>query len=591
MHFNKIVVPFFTAFLLLATSGTFSLCVGEELISGKPALSGKACQTKPLPDWMPQEKWVWKKVCEGKIADLSKFEGFNTKVALGEFGYLSEIRILTSEFLETILLYEPFRGALTRHGVRIVSAWFKDPIDLSDATLAHPLGLEDSRFDKNVDFTNLKTNYVISLKGSQFNGELNMSGLEVGDLLMNKSEFAEVKLNSANIRGQLNMIGSEFNGKLAMDSLQVNSYLLMRDSAEFKKEVNLLNAKIGSALEMDGSRFRDKLIMQRLEVGNNLYMRYGAEFEDVVLSRAKIKGNLELSGSTFRSFDLTGTSIDREFRLSSRNEDTRKDAGPAKWREESKLTLLNTKVGVIQDSRNSWPENLELIGFAYERLGKFIKDDGSDIKPERGITWLKDWLNKQEGYSPQPYEHLARVLRQGGRKEAARKILFANKIREHGEATNIWCWLWLIALLIFICYRYYIHYNLYWFLVFGSVLLIIFAFTEIRYWFWLNSILIFIGYGYHIDWALYWALGLVIIGTFVLRGSRQYRKKDHNHKDLKYWGLAYSIDMLLPIIHLRKYHYDEIELEGRVRVYFYIHKIFGYALALFIITGLTGIVK
>ncbi len=121
--------------------------------------------------------------------------------------------------------------------------------------------------------------------------------------------------------------------------------------------------------------------------------------------------------------------------------------------------------------------------------------------------------------------------------------------------------------------------------------MIIFAFTEIRYWVWLNAVLIFIGYGYHIDWALYWALGLVIIGVFVLWVSNQYRGKDSNENDLKYCGLAYSIDMLLPIIHLRKYHYDKIELEGGVRVYFYIHKILGYALALLIITGLTGIVK
>ena len=130
---------------------------GEELIKGKPALPGNACQTEPLSDWMPQEKWVWKQVCEGKIADLSKFEGFNTKIAPGKFGYLSEIRILTPEFLETILLHEPYRGALTRYGVRIVGAWFTDPIDLSDATLAHPLWLESSRFDEDVDLTNLKT--------------------------------------------------------------------------------------------------------------------------------------------------------------------------------------------------------------------------------------------------------------------------------------------------------------------------------------------------------------------------------------------------------------------------------------------------
>ena len=542
MRSHKMIISFFTAFLLLATSGTFSLCVGEELIRGKPTFPGKACQTKPLPDWMPQEKWVWKRVCEGKIADLSKFEGFNTKAALGKFGYLSEIRILTPEFLETILLHEPFRGALTRHGVKIVGAWFKDKIDLSNSTLAHPLWLEGSRFDKDVYLNHLKTPCVISLKGSKFNGEL------------------------------------------IMDSLQVDNYLLMRDNAEFNY-VSLLNAKIGSALEMDGSKFRDKLVMQRLEVENNLYMRYGAEFEDVVLSRAKIKGNLELSGSTFRTFDMTGTGIVREFRLSSKNEGTITDAGAAKWREGSKLTLLNTKVGVLQDSISSWPKYLkvELEGFTYERLGNFIKDDGNGIEI-RDVSWLKKWMWKQEKYSPQPYEHLAKLLRQDGRKEEARKILFAGKSREHREATNIWCWFFLAFLLIVICSGYYIR-------VLGFVMISILVIPKFWYWLWLMALWIFIGYGYCIHYALFWALGLVVLGTIVLRVSRQYCKKDRNHKDLKYWGLAYSIDMLLPIIHLRKYHYDKIELEGGVRVYFYVHKILGYALALFIITGLTGIVK
>lgn len=403
MRSHKMLISFFTAFLLLATSGTFSLCVGEELIKGKPALPGKACQTKPLPDWMSQEKWVWKQVSEGKIADLSKFEGFNTNVALGKFGYLSEVRILTPEFLETILLHEPYRGALTRQGVRIVGAWFKDKINLSNATLAHPLQLEDSRFDKDMYLNRLKTPCVISLKGSKFNGKLNMSGLEVRDLLMNKSRFVEV---------------------------------------------NLLNAKIGSTLEMDNSRFRDKLIMQRLEVENNLYMRHGAEFEDVVLSRAKIKGNLELSGSTFRSFDLTGTSIGKEFRLSSRNEGTRTDAGPAKWREGSKLILLNTKVGVLQDSRNSW---------------------------------LKEWLNKQEDYYPQPYEHLAQILRQDGRKEAAREILFAGKSREHSNTTKVRYGFYFGFLLIIIFSGYYIR-------VLGFVMISILVIPKFWYWFWLTAL-------------------------------------------------------------------------------------------------------
>jgi len=59
---------------------------------------------------------------------------------------------------------------------------------------------------------------------------------------------------------------------------------------------------------------------------------------------------------------------------------------------------------------------------------------------------------------------------------------------------------------------------------------------------------------------------------------------------MKYFGMAYSIDMLLPIIELDKSHYD-ISLEGWVRVYFYVHKIFGYVLALFLIAGLSGLTK
>ena len=540
MRFLKIVISFFITFFLLITLSSFSLHAEGELTKGKPTLPGEPCQTESLNKWTSQEKWVWKRVCEGKIADLSKFEGFNTKVALGKFGYLSEIRIITPEFLETILLHEPFRGALTRHGVRIVGAWFKDKIDLSNATLAHPLWLEGSRFDKNVDFANLKTDYVISLKGSKFNG------------------------------------------KLAMDSLQVNSYLFMNDNAEFNKEINLLNAKIGSALEMDGSRFRDKLIMQRLEVGNSLFMR-NAEFVEVILDGANIKGNLELSGSKFSSVDLTDTIIGREFKLSSKKTTNMPGIGDTEWDGVSKLMLHNTKVGILQDSRNSWPKNPELEGFTYGRLGNFISENGNGTA-NRNTSWFIEWMGKQKKYSPQPYEHLARVLHQDGRKEAAREILFAGKSREHSNTTKARYWFYFAFLLITICSGYYIR-------VLSFAMISILVIPKFWYWFWLTALWIFIGYGYCIHYALFWALGLVILGTIVLRVSRQYRNKERNHKDLKYWGLAYSIDMLLPIIHLRKYHYDEIELEGGVRVYFYIHKILGYALALFIITGLTGIVK
>jgi len=56
------------------------------------------------------------------------------------------------------------------------------------------------------------------------------------------------------------------------------------------------------------------------------------------------------------------------------------------------------------------------------------------------------------------------------------------------------------------------------------------------------------------------------------------------------FGIAYSFDMLLPIIQLREKH-KKIDLQGWPRYYFYTHKIMGYVLASFLIAGLAGLTK
>ncbi len=35
-------------------------------------MPGESCQTELLDNWIPQEKWAWKQVCEGKIAEARK---------------------------------------------------------------------------------------------------------------------------------------------------------------------------------------------------------------------------------------------------------------------------------------------------------------------------------------------------------------------------------------------------------------------------------------------------------------------------------------------------------------------------------------
>ena len=38
----------------------------------EPTLPGRPCECEPLEEWTDQEDWVWKMVCEGKIADFNE---------------------------------------------------------------------------------------------------------------------------------------------------------------------------------------------------------------------------------------------------------------------------------------------------------------------------------------------------------------------------------------------------------------------------------------------------------------------------------------------------------------------------------------
>ena len=103
-------------------------------------------------------------------------------------------------------------------------------------------------------------------------------------------------------------------------------------------------------------------------------------------------------------------------------------------------------------------------------------------------------------------------------------------------------------------------------------------------WVWLTALKWIIGYGYYPYFAIYWAIGLVIVGAVVLRISGE------GPRNGMPYGLAYSFDILLPIVRLRDRHH-QIDLKSWARYYFYCHRIMGYVLASFLVAGLSGLTK
>jgi hypothetical protein len=125
---------------ILAFSIAVASCVVFRPTGGDaaPALPGEPCQVDPRPTWSETEKWVWSQACIGKIADLNRHSDRTLDPHSPE-GW-TDARKLSSAFLETILLYDPWRSALTHQGMRIVGAWFDQPVDLVEAEVLRRYG-------------------------------------------------------------------------------------------------------------------------------------------------------------------------------------------------------------------------------------------------------------------------------------------------------------------------------------------------------------------------------------------------------------------------------------------------------------------
>ncbi len=486
--------------------------------------------------WKEQEQWVWKKICSGSVADLRAFGGTDDPREAKDWPPQRE---LSKRFIETISLSDPYRSNIPRQGIKIIGARFRETVDLSHAKLDRDLWLTNSSFE-----------------GTSAAEALNLVGAEIA--------------------GHLNLAGSTALNRINMDSLHAGALSMGGGPGAGNQWIRsrwdsiwLATARIDSQLDVSDSTVDREFQMTNLEVGKNLNM-FSSTLTQVVLASATIHGTLAIQGPRRRedplaqkyrcgsnttprpnphsqSVDLTGATVGT---LSLGSLCYGPVDAPENWGAGSVLILTSASVHNLQDglcrnggadcTEDTWPDHLKLTGFTYQELESF--DTGVEIDmATRPAQWWEKWLKKQEGYSPQSYEYLAATLSKLGHKDTAKHILYAGKEREREVA----------------------------------------PFPE-KIELWLQRV--FIGYGYRVYYSLFWVTGFIMVGATILRLS-------HQGRDNKMpYGIAFSFDMLLPVVKLREYHY-KIDLKGWVRYYFYFHKLMGYILASFLIAGLSGLTK
>jgi hypothetical protein len=404
----------------------------------------------------------------------------------------------------------------------------------------------------------------LSARGSTFEGLFDADGLEVEeDLFLDQgATFREgIRLLDAKVGGQLNVGGSAFEGPFEADGLKVKQGLYLDQGAIFKKGVRLTSAKVGGELSARGSTFEGPFQADRLEVGEDLLLDRGAVFrERIYFSRGTLKGYVHIGGSEFHNeANFIGTTIDKDLNLAS----TVAGEIPPRWFAGASLILRNVSARALQESRLAWcrkdRENdclknnkngfvpVDLQGFKFRRLGGVGLGSTPDTMDTRESDWLVAWLGAQPDhgrlYLPQPYLHLANVLREIGNPAKADDVLYALRDHERKAAsTHFHAKVWL---------------TLQWALT---------------------------GYGYA-NWRVLVPFALLVAcGALICRNAHELASFSVPRK------LWYSLDRALPIVSLGA-STDENAPSNWVAYYFYAHQFVGLVLAMFLFAGVFGFAK
>ncbi len=373
-------------------------------------------------------------------------------------------------------------------------------------------------------------------------------------------------LTDARIVG-LNLAGTRIPGLLA-DRVAVSGSVFLRNGFHIEGEVSLLRARIGGDLNCSAGTFLNRggcaLSADGIKVASAVFLRHRFKVEgEVRLVGAEIGGQLDCGGAQFGDtsrVDLENATVKQAFFWTGLGRNT-----PVR------LDLAHASVGQVGDEEQSWPRkgNLRLDGFVYERIG-----DGPTSAEER-----LEWLARQpDGFVPQPYRQLAKVLRERGDDAGARKVLIA---MENAR------------------------------LRFGGLSAIQRAASWVL---WAT-----VGYGYTPLRALGWIVGFVLLGTILFSWGdgagvmAQVDKKDSSAQLEPFNPFIYSLENFLPLVdlHMAKHWMPDPNATpvplflpfsdsaapvtpslGRyLRCYLWAHILLGWFFTSMFIAGITGLVR
>lgn len=493
------------------------------------------------------------------------------------------------------------KGFRAEGKVRLVGAKIGGQLNCSGGVFTNPTGDALSADGAHVDDVFLNKGFraegEVRLLGAKIGGVLDCSGgvftnpaggalsadrAYVDGVFLSEGFRAEggVSVAGTQIGGQLVCRGGVFTNPttgyaLSAQGAHVDADVLLDGGFRAEGQVWLSGITIGGQLNCANGTFvksdGDALVVDRATVAQTVLLSPGFSANGVVrLVGADFRGNLECRGASF----VNGSKfVARQMKV----------RGTFSWSKISHkdvwLDLAHASVARLEDEKESWPAKSRLIldGFEYDRITHGPADAQSRLE------WLRlqpEVQNPNQLYLPQPYQQLAKVLRERGDNTGARQVLIAlEDVRREREALSFfpWLWRWILKLTI--------------------------------------------AYGYRPWYALYWALGVVVLGALLFWrghaaglvtpfdpefGGEAYEFfTDYAHNVPAYYtpfnAAVYSLDAFLPIINLglkehwrpnanlgSSYLWGCTTTGGLLRIYLWVHTILGWLLTTLFVSGVVA---
>ena len=365
------------------------------------------------PDLNSAEKKFARCLAEGKpcIVGNGKLSRYEDRIESGEGA-----NVVRSEVIRFFAYGGSKENPVSGSMIHLCGACISGGLDLTHVSIPYALRFDNCRFVASVMMQHAQC-AALYLNGSYLAQGLDADGLTTIGNVHLRNGFAargEVRLLGANIDGSLDCAGGKFYNPgeyaLSADGLTTKGNVNLQSRFSAEGQVSLLNANIGGDLVCAGGKFYNlgeyALSADGLTTKGSVYLsRDFFAWGKVQLLGAYIGGNLDCEGGKFYNamdeyaLNIEGSNI----------------SGGLLWRHitcEGDVNLTYAKTDVLVDDLNSWKScKVDLRGFTYNR---FV--DPMDAQ------FRIDWLAKRPdgmGFSPQPYEQAAKVLRAVGKDIAA----------------------------------------------------------------------------------------------------------------------------------------------------------------------------